>query len=264
MDLLLDLCRGKRVAIVGSSPTQRGSGLGEEIDAHDVVIRQNSWSHRNLVASDIGRRASLVIINNDVRQKMVRSELGSASKIVGATADTIVGNATPCDEDETRELAACLAAQEVSFADLTSLFRWPGGPQLPNLGVLAFHYIVRHAAPAAVSVYGMSFYCPLVMKNIRNYTIYPYVHDQVEQFQAFCNALDGAGDVTIRLDPTLRRLVVEDRAAALASIREWQTAGQDDPTVQERRRYFLDLVERNLAVGTAAATTALDSPPAPA
>lgn len=56
----LDYMKGKSVVIVGNSPCEHGRGLGETIDAFDVVVRFNNF-HRNFAAyaADYGRRTHI-------------------------------------------------------------------------------------------------------------------------------------------------------------------------------------------------------------
>ncbi|MEJ1161126.1 glycosyltransferase family 29 protein [Prosthecomicrobium sp. N25] len=49
----------KRVAVVGNAPVGLGSGLGREIDDHDVVIRFNDFSDDERYAADYGRRTTV-------------------------------------------------------------------------------------------------------------------------------------------------------------------------------------------------------------
>ena len=49
---------GKTVAIVGSGPSERGRGLGHEIDAHDVVIRINNHTVKGF-EEDYGSRTDV-------------------------------------------------------------------------------------------------------------------------------------------------------------------------------------------------------------
>lgn len=59
-NLCLNYLKGKSVVIVGNSPCEHGRGLGETIDAFDVVVRFNNY-HRNFAdhVADYGRRTDL-------------------------------------------------------------------------------------------------------------------------------------------------------------------------------------------------------------
>jgi hypothetical protein len=50
--------KGKTVAIVGSGPSERGKGLGGEIDSHDIVIRINNHTVKGFEA-DYGSRTDI-------------------------------------------------------------------------------------------------------------------------------------------------------------------------------------------------------------
>ncbi|MDA1190955.1 MAG: glycosyltransferase family 29 protein [Candidatus Poribacteria bacterium] len=61
---------GKTVAVVGSAETTVGLGLGDEIDAHDLVVRfNNAFSRMPFpleLARDIGSRADILYCNHSI------------------------------------------------------------------------------------------------------------------------------------------------------------------------------------------------------
>lgn len=65
------LLEGKTVAVVGNGPSERGKGLGREIDAHDVVIRFNNYRTHGY-EDDYGRKTDVWMKGgaSDVRYKI--------------------------------------------------------------------------------------------------------------------------------------------------------------------------------------------------
>ncbi|MDR1370515.1 MAG: glycosyltransferase family 29 protein [Dysgonamonadaceae bacterium] len=62
--LFLDvLLSGKTVACVGNSPSELGKGRGQEIDAHDVVIRFNNFDVGPEYSADYGEKTSIWVRN---------------------------------------------------------------------------------------------------------------------------------------------------------------------------------------------------------
>lgn len=63
------ILRAKTVALVGNSATVRGRSLGQDIDAHDVVIRCN-FPEIAGYERDVGRRTDLVFFNESLRPRV--------------------------------------------------------------------------------------------------------------------------------------------------------------------------------------------------
>jgi hypothetical protein len=65
--------RAKRVALVGNSSKLRDSGLGENIDSHDVVIRCNFPEIRDHHL-DVGRKTDLMLFNESIRGRVNKAD----------------------------------------------------------------------------------------------------------------------------------------------------------------------------------------------
>lgn len=74
------LLKGKDVVIVGPAEILRGKGLGQMIDAHDLVVRLNTAIQHmpfNLeLANDIGTRTDILYCNNEVIIKHILLQRG--------------------------------------------------------------------------------------------------------------------------------------------------------------------------------------------
>ena len=51
--------KGKKVALIGNGPQEKGSGNGSKIDSYDAVIRFNSYKINDEFAKDYGRKVTL-------------------------------------------------------------------------------------------------------------------------------------------------------------------------------------------------------------
>jgi hypothetical protein len=74
------LINGKDVVIVGPAETLRGTGQGQLIDAHDLVVRFNTairyMPFNRELASDIGTRTDIIYCNNEVIIKQILFQEG--------------------------------------------------------------------------------------------------------------------------------------------------------------------------------------------
>ena len=71
---------GKAIAVVGNGPSEIGKGLGDEIDAHDVVIRINNYRIEGF-EKDYGRRVDVWMkggagdVEHEIRDATIRAVL---------------------------------------------------------------------------------------------------------------------------------------------------------------------------------------------
>ena len=65
LEVMEKILGAKSVALVANGPSLKGRGLGEEIDAHDLVIRCN-FSEFTRFCGDVGRRADVVFFNESL------------------------------------------------------------------------------------------------------------------------------------------------------------------------------------------------------
>lgn len=71
-----------RVAVVGNSPCEIGTGKGAEIDAHDLVIRFNQAPLYPVHADDYGRRTNIHVLSRSALER-VAAHLAAAPTVEG-------------------------------------------------------------------------------------------------------------------------------------------------------------------------------------
>lgn len=147
---------GKRVALVGSAASAQGTGLGPEIDAHDLVVRVN-WSAPvpPALVPDLGNRTDVLyhvlrfnkqlVTQADVRA-WIRARVGCVVSVHPARKRR-VGH------------FARLAGAAIPLVAMTD-FRITMARRLgtvPNTGICALAHLLS-ADVKEVSVYGFDFY----------------------------------------------------------------------------------------------------------
>ena len=69
-DAFKGLVTNKKVAIVGNSPCEKGKNKGQEIDAHDVVVRFNRIDKISGLEKDYGSKTTIWVRNIEVQQNV--------------------------------------------------------------------------------------------------------------------------------------------------------------------------------------------------
>lgn len=158
---LSELVTGKRVALVGPSPSMLGRGQGREIDGHDVVVRMNkAFPVPEADHQDIGMRTDLLYhclceVGNcggpvryaDLSANGVAVAMPYPRKVAPFTADV---------HRFLRENARWGIPFHLMDIGLYRRVEAFTGTR-PNTGVLAIADILAHR-PAELSVYGFTFY----------------------------------------------------------------------------------------------------------
>jgi hypothetical protein len=143
--------RGRRVALVGPSRSIVGSGLGTEIDAHDLVARLNhGWPVPLGLEADLGRRLDILYhcCNGD----------HPIDRVFSAGIDRLRWACFENGPDHQRLLDHCTDAN-VQSLDVTDLYvdlRRDLGT-FPNTGLVAIHHLLG-ADAARVSLFGLTFF----------------------------------------------------------------------------------------------------------
>lgn len=149
-DLLRD--RSRRIAVVGNSPVLIGGGRGDEIDAHDVVIRFNNFSAEAAFEADVGRRTTIWMRVPGQRRLWRRPPDGFEFVLFGGPDHRFHGP-HPWDLVETRRSGgrpACVPTR--LFADLVEKLDYT-----PSSGMTMLYWLRRLRGPlpeANVSLYG--------------------------------------------------------------------------------------------------------------
>jgi len=147
---------GKRVALVGSAASVLGTGLGAEVDGHDVVVRVN-WSAPvpPALVADIGSRTDVLYhVLRFNKQLVTRADV---RRWIRARVGCLV-SVHPARKRRVRHFAA-LAGDAIPLVAMTA-FRINMARSLgtvPNTGVCALAHLLS-ADVKEVSVYGFDFY----------------------------------------------------------------------------------------------------------
>jgi len=143
--------RGKRVALVGPSRSVVGSGLGKEIDAHDLVARLNhGWPVPPGLQADLGRRIDILYHCCNGDHPIDRVFSGGMERLRWVCFE---GN-----PDHQRLLDRC-SNTSVEPLDVTDVYvdlRRDLGT-FPNTGLVAIHHLLS-AGAARVALFGMTFF----------------------------------------------------------------------------------------------------------
>jgi len=174
-----DFITGKSVAIVGPAAYMAGSGLGDEIDSHDVVVRINrSIETIDEFEKDIGRRCDILyscLIETPMQAgtidpKYLRDRY-DIKYICAPPASSMAGIAPePRFHDmidlkklaKIREYIPVRLVDNVFHTNLASFVNCR-----PNTGFLAI-YDLMVLRPSKLSVYGFSFYLDGFIKNCKS------------------------------------------------------------------------------------------------
>lgn len=149
MDAIL---AGKSIAVVGNGPSERGRGLGGEIDAHDIVIRINNY-RTNGYERDYGRRT-------DVWMKCGAADIGHEIRDFGIkavlyTEDLVnVGMIAQFVRFPEEELKRGIIVDYIDEADHAALANEIGA--VPSSGAFLIDRL-RRIPDVKVDVYGFSF-----------------------------------------------------------------------------------------------------------
>jgi len=143
--------RDRRVAVVGPSRSIFGSGLGGDIDSHDLVVRLNhGWPVPAAHRADLGDRV-------DIRYHCCNGDHG-VDRVFARGVARLRWACFERNADAPVLLAACqhagIGTLDITpvYAALLSRLRSP-----PNTGLVAIHHLLDTSA-AAVSLFGMTFF----------------------------------------------------------------------------------------------------------
>lgn len=88
-DRLKQAIKGKTVAIVGPAHSIIGTGQGELIDSHDIVIRFSHAVHIQHPPEDAGLKTDWIIVNGCVRRYIETHNLKPTAKIASISRDIV-------------------------------------------------------------------------------------------------------------------------------------------------------------------------------
>ena len=163
-----DFIKNRKVALVGPAAYMMNSGLGHEIDSHDVVIRINrSYESVEKFSEDIGKRTdilySCLIEKNANAGKIDPSKLADlgikficappASNMKGLSDQTRLHDLI--DLEKVRKLNALIPVRVVDHHFHNNLALKVDCR--PNTGYMAIYDLLRFE-PSCLTVYGFSFY----------------------------------------------------------------------------------------------------------
>jgi hypothetical protein len=143
--------RGRRVALVGPSRSIVESGLGTEIDAHELVVRLNhGWPVPPGLDADLGHRFDILYhcCNGDY----------PIDRVFSAGTDRLRWACFENGPDHCRLLDRC-SDTSVESLDVTDVYvdlRRELGT-FPNTGLVAIHHLLG-AGAARVALFGMTFF----------------------------------------------------------------------------------------------------------
>lgn len=143
--------RGKRVALVGPSRSVVGSGLGTEIDAHELVVRLNhGWPVPPGLQADLGRRLDILYhcCNGDY----------PIDRVFSAGMDRLRWACFEGNPDHQGLLDRCsnTSVESLDVTDRYADLRRALGT-FPNTGLVAIHHLLG-AGAARVALFGMTFF----------------------------------------------------------------------------------------------------------
>jgi hypothetical protein len=156
---LKHLVKGKKIVIVGSSPSLIGSNLGNVIDSHDLVIRING-TLRIKNSQDFGQRTDCVFLGAAFSTpEMLRSRIPEIDKNCILMSTT--KNKSLIDEHFNSQTVVYypqhlpkIISKEVEKKSGQPLWDKPFRP--PRSGFVAVASICHFAEPKSVTVIGMS------------------------------------------------------------------------------------------------------------
>jgi len=189
--VLTGFISGKRVAIVGSSPLERGRGRGAEIDGYDIVIRFNNAPAGKRFSTDFGCKTTILSRNLAPPWLPIPSEAG-----VILIPDGL--ERTPLRQET---IKAFLAASregklvcEIPLVEYRSIMREAGIPHL-STGAVVCAYIKRLVPELSRhDLYGFSHFLDDVAVN---YGVY-------EQFHYYGKKCDEPEDMSFHEHPLAR------------------------------------------------------------
>lgn len=153
---LLDLVKNKTVAIVGSGPSELGTGNGQMIDQHDFVLRFNTYRTKGF-ESDYGTRTDIWVYNC-CRQKERRTEaeLESFKLIIleqDLYRDTIRSDAYEILSDMIKN-----HSHKIVFVERENKERLVDSlDSYPSSGMITIDLISAHTKISIDNVFGFSF-----------------------------------------------------------------------------------------------------------
>ena len=173
------LIEGKTVAIVGPAEYLMGSGYGNKIDEHDIVVRVNRGIELiDTYDSDIGRKC-------DILYSCLIEKSANAGKIDASLLKNKYGITMVCTPPESTYDGISLKTKfhnlvrPETVSNISKLmpvrivehdFHTILAKKIncrPNTGFLAIYDLLRHK-PKKLSIYGFSFYLDGFMKGCKN------------------------------------------------------------------------------------------------
>lgn len=164
----LKLVKGHSVALVGPAGSLSGSGMGAEIDSHDIVVRMNASAREQPISADLAR---------DIGSKLNVLYLGTSSvqdQTIVEAADSLTDLSEIVIVDVFPDGSATSIPSDVAFGHICSgdtwnraririarnlarrLTRWLGG-YIPRTGIAAVLDLLVHQ-PSRLLVTGFTFY----------------------------------------------------------------------------------------------------------
>jgi hypothetical protein len=157
---LASLFDGKTIAVVGNGPSELGKGLGELIDAHDMVIRFNNFSTQGF-ATDYGCRT-------DIWARNLRADIEDKSSHVPFEAIILAHDLMGYRIPDKSVLDLLFRDLQHSFQQVSSIphavYRafiseaHMTGWESPTVGALIVYYLLKYSNAKKIDCYGFSFF----------------------------------------------------------------------------------------------------------